>query len=238
MGNCKVELDRSEIIDTNNIITPDNELYHEFVECISSALDARDPYTGDHSRRVSDTATLLAKMLGLSDDEIQEIHIAAHLHDIGKIGIPDSVLLKPGRLDDEEWKMMKRHPQIGADILAKSPRFSRISAIILHHHERYDGKGYPFGAKEQEIPLGSRIIAVCDSIDAMASERAYRKALPLDTVYEEIEKNIGLMYDPDVAKKILDNRSIIEEVYGHKELCGECHFCHENGDDILKRVFL
>lgn len=232
MGNCKVELDRSEIIDTNNIITPDNELYHEFVECISSALDARDPYTGDHSRRVSDTATLLAKMLGLSDDEIQEIHIAAHLHDIGKIGIPDSVLLKPGRLDDEEWKMMKRHPQIGADILAKSPRFSRISAIILHHHERYDGKGYPFGAKEQEIPLGSRIIAVCDSIDAMASARAYRKALPLDTVYEEIEKNIGLMYDPDVAKKLLDNRSIIEEVYGHKELCGEYHFCHENGDDI------
>lgn len=232
MGNCKVELDRSEIIDTNNIITPDNELYHEFVECISSALDARDPYTGDHSRRVSDTATLLAKMLGLSDDEIQEIHIAAHLHDIGKIGIPDSVLLKPGRLDDEEWKMMKRHPQIGADILAKSPRFSRISAIILHHHERYDGKGYPFGAKEQEIPLGSRIIAVCDSIDAMASARAYRKALPLDTVYEEIEKNIGLMYDPDVAKKLLDDRSIIEEVYGHKELCGECHFCHENGDDI------
>lgn len=232
MGNCKVELDRSEIIDTNNIITPDNELYHEFVECISSALDARDPYTGDHSRRVSDTATLLAKMLGLSDDEIQEIHIAAHLHDIGKIGIPDSVLFKPGRLDDEEWKMMKRHPQIGADILAKSPRFSRISAIILHHHERYDGKGYPFGAKKQEISLGSRIIAVCDSIDAMASARAYRKALPLDTVYEEIEKNIGLMYDPDVAKKLLDNRSIIEEVYGHKELCGECHFCHENGDDI------
>ena len=232
MGNCKVELDRSEIIDTNNIITPDNELYHEFVECIFSALDARDPYTGNHSRRVSDTATLLAKMLGLSDDEIQEIHIAAHLHDIGKIGIPDSVLLKPGRLDDEEWKMMKRHPQIGADILAKSPSFSRIAAIILHHHERYDGKGYPFGAKEQEIPLGSRIIAVCDSIDAMASARAYRKALPLDTVYEEIEKNIGLMYDPDVAKKLLDNRSIIEEVYGHKELCGECHFCHENGDDI------
>ena len=232
MGNCEVEFDRSEIIDTNNIITSDNKLYHEFVECISSALDARDPYTGDHSRRVSDTATLLAKMLGLSDDEIQEIHIAAHLHDIGKIGIPDSVLLKPGRLDDEEWKMMKRHPQIGADILAKSPSFSRISAIILHHHERYDGNGYPFGAKELEIPLGSRIIAVCDSIDAMASARAYRKALPLDTVYEEIEKNMGLMYDPDVAKKILDNRSIIEEVYGHKELCGECHFCHENGEDI------
>lgn len=136
-----MEQEQPKIIDANSIITQDNKLYHEFVECISSALDARDPYTGDHSRRVSDTATVLAKMLGLADDEIQEIHIAAHLHDIGKIGIPDSILLKPGRLDDEEWALMKQHPQIGAYILSKSPSFSRISAIILHHHERYDGKG-------------------------------------------------------------------------------------------------
>lgn len=148
-----MEQEQPKIIDANSIITQDNKLYHEFVECISSALDARDPYTGDHSRRVSDTATVLAKMLGLADDEIQEIHIAAHLHDIGKIGIPDSILLKPGRLDDEEWALMKQHPQIGADILSKSPSFSRISAIILHHHERYDGKGYPFGAKQKEIPV-------------------------------------------------------------------------------------
>ena len=204
-----MEQEQPKIIDANSIITQDNKLYHEFVECISSALDARDPYTGDHSRRVSDTATVLAKMLGLADDEIQEIHIAAHLHDIGKIGIPDSILLKPGRLDDEEWALMKQHPQIGSDILSKSPSFSRISAIILHHHERYDGKGYPFGAKADEIPIGARIIAVCDSIDAMASARAYRKALPLDIVRNEIEKNIGLMYDPAVAKKMLDNWSII-----------------------------
>ena len=194
-----MEQEQPKIIDANSIITQDNKLYHEFVECISSALDARDPYTGDHSRRVSDTATVLAKMLGLADDEIQEIHIAAHLHDIGKIGIPDSILLKPGR---------------------------------LHHHERYDGKGYPFGAKADEIPIGARIIAVCDSIDAMASARAYRKALPLDIVRNEIEKNIGLMYDPAVAKKMLDNWSIIKEMYGHGELCGECHFCHDNGEEI------
>ncbi len=186
----------------------------------------------DRLRRVSDTATVLAKMLGLADDDIQEIHIAAHLHDIGKIGIPDSIFLKPGRLDDEEWALMKQHPQIGADILSKSPSFSRISAIILHHHERYDGKGYPFGAKADEIPIGARIIAVCDSIDAMASARAYRKALPLDIVRNEIEKNVGLMYDPAVAKKMLDNWSIIKEMYGHGELCGECHFCHDNGEEI------
>ncbi len=179
--------------------------YHELVECITSALDARDPYTGDHSRRVSDMACYICRQLGLSAEETQEIHIAGHLHDIGKIGVPDRVLLKEGRLDDEEWELMKRHPQTGADILAGSDSFSRISAIILHHHERFDGKGYPFGAKGEEIPLGARIIAVCDSIDAMSSTRSYRKALPLDVVRSEIEKNIGIMYDPAIAAIVLDN---------------------------------
>ena len=166
---------------------------HDLVECITSALDARDPYTGNHYRRVADMACDLCHVLGLPEDITREIHIAGHLHDIGKIGIPDKVLLKPGRLNDEEWELMKQHPKIGADILAGAPKFARIAAIILHHHERFDGKGYPFGAKGEEIPLGSRIIAVCDSIDAMASSRAYRGALPLETVRSEIEKNSGLM---------------------------------------------
>lgn len=186
---------------------------HDLVECITSALDARDPYTGNHSRRVSDMACDLCHVLGLPEDITREIHISGHLHDIGKIGIPDKVLLKPGRLNDEEWELMKQHPKIGADILAGSPKFARIAAIILHHHERFDGKGYPFGAKGEEIPLGSRIIAVCDSIDAMASSRAYRGALPLETVRSEIEKNSGLMYDPDVAKAMLDNWQIVENTY-------------------------
>ena len=178
---------------------------HELVECITSALDARDPYTGNHSRRVSDMCCYLCHLLGLSEAETQEIHIAAHLHDIGKIGIPDRILLKEGRLDDEEWSFMKKHPEIGADIISKSPHFSRIAAIILHHHERWDGKGYPFGAKEKEIPLGARIIAVCDSIDAMASKRSYRNALPLDVCKGEIEKNIGIMYDPEIARLAIEN---------------------------------
>lgn len=186
---------------------------HNLVECITSALDARDPYTGNHSRRVSDMACDLCHVLGLPEDITREIHIAGHLHDIGKIGIPDKVLLKPGRLNDEEWELMKQHSKIGADILAGAPKFARIAAIILHHHERFDGKGYPFGAKGEEIPLGSRIIAVCDSIDAMASSRAYRGALPLETVQSEIEKNSGLMYDPDVAKAMLDNWQIVENTY-------------------------
>lgn len=188
--------------------------YHEIVDCIASALDARDPYTGNHSRRVSDMACLLCGYMGMSDEETQEIHIAGHLHDIGKIGIRDSVLMKAGKLNDDEWEQMKRHPQIGADILAKSPNFSRISAIILHHHERFDGKGYPFGAAGDEITIGARIIAVCDSIDAMASARAYRKALPLDVCYNEIEINIGKMYDPEIAKTVLKHWNSVAEMYG------------------------
>lgn len=187
--------------------------YHEFVECITSALDARDPYTGKHSERVSDMACFIGELMGLTEAETQEIHIAGHLHDIGKIGIPDRVLLKEGKLDDEEWTLMKKHPEIGADILSKSSHFARLAAIILHHHERWDGKGYPFGAKGTEIPLGARIIAVCDSIDAMASKRAYRNALPLEVCKAEIEKNVGIMYDPEVARLALENWDKLTEVY-------------------------
>ena len=187
--------------------------YHELVDCITSALDARDPYTGNHSRRVSDMACLLCGAIGISERETQEIHIAAHLHDIGKIGIPDRVLLKEGRLDDEEWRLMKKHPEIGADILQKSPHFSRIAAIILHHHERWDGRGYPFGAVGEEIPLGARIIAVCDSIDAMASKRAYREALSIEVCRNEIERNSGIMYDPKIAGAALENWTALTVEY-------------------------
>jgi len=176
---------------------------HELVECIANALDARDPYTGNHSRRVSDMACQLCGYLELSEEETQTIHIAAHLHDIGKIGIPDRILRKPGRLTDEEWAIMKDHPKIGAEILCKAPRFQEIAQIILNHHERYDGYGYPNNTERDFIPLGARIIAVCDSIDAMASARAYRRALPLDTCRNEIEKNLGTMYDPQVAMMAL-----------------------------------
>lgn len=187
--------------------------YHDLVDCITSALDARDPYTGNHSRRVSDMACFLCGKLGLSDHETQEIHIAGHLHDIGKIGVPDRVLLKPDKLNDEEWTLMKQHPQIGAEILSKSQQFTRIAAIILHHHERWDGKGYPYGAKGEEIPLGARIIAVCDSIDAMASARAYRKALPLKVCRAEIERNSSLMYQPEIARVALENWTELTAIY-------------------------
>lgn len=186
---------------------------HQLVECIANALDARDPYTGNHSRRVSDMACLLCRYLGLSAEETQTIHIAAHLHDIGKIGIPDAVLRKPGRLDDREWAIMKDHPKIGAEILCQADGFQEIAQIILHHHERYDGKGYPNNAELEYIPLGARIIAVCDSIDAMASARAYRKALPMDTCRTEIEKNIGTMYEPRIAMTALAHWEELTQFY-------------------------
>lgn len=147
------------------------DAYHEIVECITSALDARDPYTAGHSERVSDLAQMICGEMGITGECQNDIHVAAHLHDIGKIGIPDAVLNKPERLTDEEWEIMKEHPAIGAEILSKSSMFSGLIDIVLHHHERFDGKGYPDGLKGAEISVGARIIAICDSIDAMTSTR-------------------------------------------------------------------
>lgn len=179
--------------------------YHEIIECTVSALDAKDPYTAGHSQRVSDMALALLEFLDLGQEEVEKIHIAAHLHDIGKIGVPDSVLNKPEKLSKEEWEFMKKHPGIGADILSKSRHLNELKEIVLYHHERFDGKGYPEGLKGEEIPLGGRIIAICDSIDAMTSDRGYRNAYSLEHCYEEIEKNLGVMYDPVIGALALKN---------------------------------
>ncbi len=173
--------------------------YHEIIECIVSALDAKDPYTAGHSQRVSEMALALSEVLGLPEAEVDKIHVAAHLHDIGKIGVPDAILNKPDRLQEEEWEAIKKHPKTGADILSKSRHLNELKDIVLYHHESYDGKGYPSGLKGKEIPLGARIIAICDSIDAMTSDRGYRKAYSLEYCYEEIKKNLGKMYDPDIG---------------------------------------
>lgn len=184
----------------------ENEIdYHEIIDCITCALDARDPYTAGHSERVSDMALKVCQLIGLKKEDASKIHIAAHLHDIGKIGIPDAVLYKAGKLTDEEFECIKKHPKIGADILGKSHKLSELSDIVLMHHERYDGKGYPLGKAGVDIPIGARIIAICDSIDAIVSNRCYRKAHDFDYCYKEIEKNLGKMYDPIVGQYVLDN---------------------------------
>lgn len=198
------------------MITTENRVdlidYHDIIDCITGALDAKDSYTANHSKRVSDMALEVCKLISLTNTEREEIHIAAHLHDIGKIGIPDSILNKKGSLSESEWSVIKTHSKVGADILGQSNRLKEISTIVLYHHERYDGKGYPFGVSGDNIPIGSKIISICDSIDAMTMKRSYRKTLSYEECYKEIENNLYTMYDPFLGNVILDNWSKIIEV--------------------------
>lgn len=186
--------------------TDENSIdYHEIIECITCALDAKDPYTAGHSQRVSDMTLRVCQIMGFKDHDVERIHIAAHLHDIGKIGVPDAVLNKVEPLTDEEWQLIRRHPQIGAEILSKSAHLNELKDIVLCHHERYDGKGYPNGREGCDIPIGARIIAICDSIDAITSNRCYRRAHDFTYCYQEIWKNLGAMYDPIVGQYVLDH---------------------------------
>lgn len=178
-------------IDTGKL----HRTYHDIIDCLVAALEARDPYTQGHSRRVADMATELARRIGLKGTELEAVHIAAHLHDIGKIGVPDQILRNPGRLLPHEQATIQRHPVIGYNILTKSRRLKHIALIVLHHHERWDGKGYPSGLKGEAIPLGSRIIALCDAVDAMTSQRPYRHALSWQACWEEIVVNKAIQFD-------------------------------------------
>ena len=180
-------------------------MYHDIIDSLVTALEAKDNYTAGHSGRVADMTYLVSRILGVKGRHLEEIHIAAHVHDIGKIGIPDRILNKNGKLLPSEWECIKQHPVIGYNILNKSSKLHTISKIVLHHHERWDGRGYPEGLKQKEIPLGSRIIAVCDSIDAMISKRPYRDSLSIDECRKEIENNIGIMFDPHIGKVVLEN---------------------------------
>ena len=177
-------------------------LYENMLSTLNSlakTLDARDPHTAQHSTRVTTLSMAMADALELSDLERDTLYISASLHDIGKVGIPDDILLKPGRLTDAEFDIIRKHPDIGADILKPLPPMSRETEIIRHHHERYDGKGYPSGLTAAEIPYLSRIIALADSFDAMTSDRPYRKGMSIEDAIREITACKGLQFDPVLA---------------------------------------
>jgi len=182
-----------------------DDIYHDIIRSMAAALEAKDLYTSGHSTRVADMAYHLGKVLGMTKEELKFIRIAGDLHDIGKIGVPDNVLNKPDKLESNEWELMKKHCDIGYNILSKANTFKDISKIVLYHHERWDGKGYPKGLKEEEIPLASRILAVCDSVDAMKSDRPYRKSISDEICRHEIIKNQGIMYDAKISECMLDN---------------------------------
>lgn len=168
----------------------------EIIETLASAIDAKDIYTKGHSSRVADYSAMLARKLGWDESRIEKLKYKAILHDVGKIGVPDRVLNKAGRLTDEEFEVIKSHTTIGAELLKGVSSLSNMYKVARNHHERYDGKGYPDGLKAQEIPEEARIVGVADAYDAMSSDRVYRKALPKAVIREELEKGRGTQFDP------------------------------------------
>lgn len=191
--------------------TRENEnLFLHVVECLADAIDAKDNYTKGHSGRVAVYSKEIAKRYGYDEKRQEKIFMMGLLHDVGKIGVPDEVINKPGRLTDEEFASIKKHPGIGGKILGNIKEMPELASGAKWHHERYDGKGYPEGISGDDIPEEARIIAVADAYDAMTSNRSYRGALPKEIVRGEIEKGKGNQFDPkfaDIMLKMIDEDS-------------------------------
>ncbi len=178
--------------------------YLDTIGILRQTVEAKDPYTRGHSDRVSEYSVLIGKKLGLDEKTLHILKIGGLFHDIGKIGITDSILLKESKLSDEEYSQIKNHPMIGVHMLGDAAIFTDILPIVKHHHERYDGRGYPSQLVGDDIPYVARIAAVADTFDAMTSKRSYRDSLPIDVVRAEIERCSGTQFDPNIAKVFLD----------------------------------
>lgn len=181
------------------------------VDALSKALEAKNAHMFGHSERVAELSLRMAQQIGLPLAEQERIHIGAHLHDIGKIGIPDAILNKPGKLTESEFAIIRQHPEIGGDIVSKVKVFHSVVDIVRHHHERFDGNGYPDKLCGTEISLGSRIVCVADAFDAMISMRSYRPPLNVSEAMAEMERCRGSQFDPaivDVLKKIVSNKEV------------------------------
>ena len=189
-----------------------SEIQNQFVDVFLMALGARDAYTKEHSNRLSFLAREISRELKLPPVEIKKIVLAAKLHDIGKIGISDAILLKPSKLTDEEFDKIKKHPVIGFDMLKNLSIFSHISDYILYHHEKFDGSGYPEKISGEDIPFGARIISVIDTIDAILTKRSYKEPKPIEYAVQELKKNAGTQFDPMIVKfaiKVIDDNKDI-----------------------------
>ncbi len=171
---------------------------------LAKAIEKRDRYTGGHTDRVTEYAKLTAKQLDWPEERLAVLELAGHLHDVGKIGVPDAVLNKPGKLTVEEFEMMKAHPEIGEQIIRGIDFLEALVPYVLYHHERYDGKGYPKGLSGEAIPIEGRLLAVSDTFDAMTSSRPYRKQLDPERAIEEIKRCSGTQFDPNIVGVFLE----------------------------------
>ena len=183
----------------------------DVVAALASALQERDQYTSDHSESVVDVAGRVGEALALDEEQISKLRTAALLHDIGKVGVPDEILHKPGPLDEHEWEIMRQHPIVGERILRAIPGLGGVAKIVRHEHERWDGRGYPDGLAGEEIPIGSRIILVCDAYHAMTSDRPYRAAMSHTDAVAELTRNAGSQFDPNVAE------ALVGYLYGRRQ---------------------
>lgn len=201
----------------NNLLVNLKELFYTTIKSISSALDAKDPYTHGHSLRVTTYSLILAKAVGMDETTLEEIETASLLHDIGKIGIPESILLKPGKLSNEEFDIMKSHPEKGKKMLSSITKLKAVCDWLCSHHEKWDGTGYPDKLAGHDIPLSARIISIADTYDAMTSDRPYRKALSHEIAIDEIRKFSGSQFDPEFAQKFIELEDFIKEVKDNAE---------------------
>jgi response regulator RpfG family c-di-GMP phosphodiesterase len=181
-------------------------LFTGSIKALAHALEAKDEYTQGHSARVAEQSVAIGRRLALDDKQVQHIWLAGYLHDIGKIGIKEAVLNKPGKLDEAEWRLIQQHPVFAGRILGPIPELNEIIEIVVHHHERYDGTGYPDGLEGGSIPLGARILSVADTYDALTSKRPYRDALSEDEALRIIEEAGGTQLDPVIVRAFLDIR--------------------------------
>jgi len=182
--------------------TETRDLFFGSVSALSQAIDAKDGFTRGHADRVSRIAGAISREMGIGESEIERIELAGLLHDIGKIGVEDRILMKPMRLDEDEQELMRRHPQYGASILEPSAALRPLVPLVLHHHENFDGSGYPDGLRGEQIPLGSRIIIVADAYEAMTSDRIYRKSIGHERAVEQLNKYKGVQFDARIVRAL------------------------------------
>ncbi len=211
-------IDKFDLASSKSSILKDlKELFYKTIKSIASALDAKDEYTHGHSMRVTLYSIILAKYINVPENQLEMIEISGLLHDIGKIAIPQAILCKAGKLSDEEFVIMKTHPSNSEKLISSIKKLENIAPGIKHHHERWDGRGYPDKLQGENIPFSARIIAIADTYDAMTSTRSYRKALSHEIAIQEIQKCAGAQFDPVLASKFVEIEQTIKAAKEHPE---------------------